>query len=61
MNLFYLIFIILFIISALFFNASRIFAWFLTGEKPKHPHWKLYSIVAMGIWVVILILANTIL
>jgi len=56
-----ILFIALFIISALFFNASRILAWFLGVGKPAHPHWKLYGIIAGIIWALILILANTIL
>ena len=55
------IFITLFIIGALFFNASHIPTWFLGGGKPTHPHWKLYGIIGAAIWILILILANTIL
>ena len=55
------IFMTLFIIGALFFNASHIQAWFLGGGKPTHPHWKLYGVIGFAIWVLILILANTIL
>lgn len=55
------LFIILFIIGSLFANASHIFVWFLSGEKPTHPHWKLYGWVSLGIWLLMLILANTIL
>jgi antibiotic biosynthesis monooxygenase (ABM) superfamily enzyme len=42
-------------------NASHIPAWFFGSGKPTHPHWKLYGIVGASIWVLILILANTIL
>jgi hypothetical protein len=55
------LFIILFIIGALFLNASHIPLWFLGAGKPTHPHWKLYGIIAIAIWLLILILANTIL
>ncbi|GEM_PF-6439810 len=53
--------IILFIIGALFANASHIPAWFLGASKPTHPHWKLYGLIALIIWSAILVLANTIL
>ena len=55
------IFITLFVIGVLFFNASHVPAWFLGDDKPMHPHWKLYGFIGVGIWVVILILANTVL
>jgi len=56
-----ILFITLFIIGGLFFNASHIAAWFLGAGKPKHPNWKLYGIIGVAIWVLILVLANTIL
>lgn len=55
------LFIILFIIGALFSNASHIPAWFLGAGKPTHPHWKIYGVIAGIIWILLLILANTIL
>lgn len=55
------VFITLFIIGALFFNASHITSWFLGADKPTHPHWKLYGLIALAIWLLMLILANTIL
>lgn len=53
--------IVLFIIGALFFNASHIPAWFTSGEKPNHPYWKAYASVAFVVWVLMFILANAIL
>lgn len=55
------IIITLFIIGALFFNASHIPVWFLSGEKPSHPHWKIYGIIAAIIWILLLVLGNAIL
>jgi len=55
------IIIILFIVGALFFNASHIPAWFLGTGKPTHPHWKLYGLIAIIIWLLLLVLGNTIL
>jgi hypothetical protein len=55
------LFIILFIVDALFANASHIPQWFLGAGKPTHPYWKLYGLIALIIWLVILVLANTIL
>jgi hypothetical protein len=52
--------IILFVIGALFFNASHIPTWFLGGEKPTHPQWKTYGLISIAIWILLLILANTI-
>lgn len=50
--------ITLFIIGGMFFMASHIPVWFLSGKKPNHQYWKLYSVIAISIWVLILILAN---
>lgn len=55
------IFIILFIIGFLFINAAHIPAWFLSGEKPTHPGWKIYGTIGVIIWILLLILGNTIL
>jgi len=55
------LFIILFIVGALFLNASHIPGWLLGAGKPTHPNWKLYGIIGIAIWIMILILANTIL
>ncbi len=55
------LFIFLFIIGALFLNASHILAWFLGAGKPTHPRWKFYGAVGLIFWSLILILANTIL
>jgi len=55
------IFILLFILGALFLNAAHVPAWFLGASKPTHSHWKTYAIIGVGIWILILILANTIL
>jgi len=57
------LFTTLFIIGALFSNASHIPAWLLGGGKPSHPHWKTYAVIAVSIWLLLLILplANTIL
>jgi len=55
------LFITLFVLGSCFFMASHIPAWYLSGEKPTHPHWKLYGIIAIGFWVLLLILANTML
>lgn len=56
-----IIFIVLFIVGALFLNAAHIPAWFLGGQKPSHPHWKTYAVIAVSIWLLILLLANTVL
>jgi len=56
-----LLFLTLFIIGALFINASHLPAWFLGGTKPAHQHWKLYAVIGIVIYSFILILANTIL
>lgn len=61
MKYLYYYIIILFIIGALFFNASHITSWLLGADKPTHPHWKLYGLIALLIWLLILILANTLL
>lgn len=50
--------ILLFVFGALFSNASHIPAWILGGEKPTHPHWKTYGLIALGIWVTLLVLIN---
>lgn len=55
------LFIVLFIIGALFINASHIPVWFLSGKKPKHPHWKTYGLIGLVIWTLLLVLSNTIL
>lgn len=55
------IFTFLFIIGALFSNASHIPAWILGGPKPTHPHWKLYGAISLVIWLLMLVLGNTIL
>lgn len=55
------LFVFLFIIGGLFINVSHIFAWWLDGKKPTHNHWKLYGFIGFGIWLLIVILANTIL
>lgn len=55
------LFIFLFIIGALFLNASHIPAWFLGAGKPTRPHWKFYGAVGLILWFLILILANAIL
>lgn len=49
----------LFILGALFSNASHIPVWFLGGERPTHSHWKLYGLIALVIWLLIFYLANT--
>jgi hypothetical protein len=54
-------FIILFIIGAIFLNASHIPSWFLGAGKPTHPHWKIYGFISLAIWILTLVLANTIL
>ncbi len=54
------IFVILFIVGALFLNASNIPSWFLGAGKPTHQYWKLYGIIGAAIWLLILILANTV-
>jgi len=36
-------------------------SWFLGPGKPARPHWKLYGFIGIAIWLLILILANTIL
>lgn len=50
--------IILFIVGALFINASHVPAWILGSGKPKHRHWKLYGLIGIAIWLLILVLAN---
>jgi len=60
-NMTRLLFIILFILGALFFNASHIPTWFLGAGKPTHLHWKTYGFIGIIIWLLILVLANTIL
>jgi len=55
------LFIILFIIGALFLNASHIVQWFFGAGKPTHPNWKLYGIIGIAIWIMLLMSANTIL
>jgi hypothetical protein len=62
MNTFNIILIvILFVAGALFSNASHIPQWLLGAGKPTHPHWKLYGIIALAIWILLLISVNTIL
>jgi len=50
--------VILFIAGLLFFNAAHIPAWFLGAGKPTEPHWKVYAIIGVSIWLLLLILAN---
>ena len=54
-------FIILFIIGSLFINASHIIPWFLGGQKPNHLHWKTYTIIGVFTYILIFVIANTIL
>jgi len=52
------IIIILFILGVLFSNASHIPQWLLLcADKPKHPQWKTYGVIAGIIWILLLILA----
>lgn len=55
------LFTALFILGSLLLNASQIPAWFLGGGKPTVPHWKIYGAIAIGFWLLMLILANTLL
>jgi len=57
----WILFIILFIISSLFINASHIIPWFFGGQKPNHFYWKIYAIIGIIIYILIFILANKIL
>ena len=55
------IYIALFILGALFSNASQIPAWFLGAGKPDNkqtPHWKAYGAIAATIWIALLVLGN---
>jgi len=56
-----ILFFVLFLLGALFLNASHIPAWLLGSEKPSREHWKTYGIIGIAIWILILILANTVL
>jgi uncharacterized membrane protein len=56
-----IVLIILFISGILFSNASHIPQWYLGAGKPTHPHWKVYGIIAIIIWILLLVLANTVL
>lgn len=55
------IIISLFVIGALFIHASHIPVWFLGGGKPTHLYWKSYGIIGIVIFILVLILANTVL
>lgn len=55
------LFIALFILGALFVNAAQIPAWLLGGGKPSTRQWKKYAGIGIGIWLLLFILANTIL
>jgi len=55
---------VLFILGCLFSNASQIPAWFLGAGKPNSkitPHWKIYGVIAVIIWITLLFLANILL
>ena len=56
-----LLFILLFFVGALFVNASQIPAWILGGGRPKRKNWKKYLAIGIAIYILILILVNTIL
>lgn len=52
---------VLFIIGCLFSNASQIPGWFFGAGKPnsaKTPLWKLYGVIAIIIWIILLVLPN---
>lgn len=51
----------LFIVGSLFLNASHVPAWVLGASKPAHARWKLYAAIGVSFYIVILILANTLL
>jgi len=52
------LFIILFILGSLFFNAAHIPAWLLGAGKPTEPHWKVYALIGASIWLLLFLLAN---
>ena len=49
---------ILFIIGGLFLNASHIPSWIMGASRPTHPHWKVYGIIGVLMWLLIAVLAN---
>lgn len=51
----------LFIIGSFFLNASQILNWLIFGGKPRRDLWKRYGIIGILIYLVVFILANTIL
>lgn len=60
--MFKILLITLFILGALFSNASQIPAWLLGAGRPSDketPHWRTYGVIAALIWIMLLVLANS--
>ncbi len=56
-----IILVVIFILGALFSNASQIPAWLLGAGKPNDketPHWKVYGVIAAFLWVGLFAIAN---
>lgn len=50
-----LLIITLFIVGCLFSNASHVPQWFLGAGKPTHQHWKIYGLIALIIWILLIV------
>ncbi|MFC1930113.1 hypothetical protein ACFLW6_04590 [Chloroflexota bacterium] len=44
------LFVILFVVGLLFFDAAHIPAWFLGAGRPTEPLWKTYAIIGASIF-----------
>lgn len=50
--------VVLFVIGALFINASHIPAWLFGDGKPTHKNWKIYGAVSFVVFILMFIAAN---